>query len=125
MVNRIVVGEHPTWGMGAFVSKPGIDAISASKFDFMFSTMYENMQIHQTGSFTMNGTYGAYTTFSWPDLGYFPLIMLASPLYEIQLEYLSTAAARVRRLAFGETFSGITTESNAPLYYVVLKTQLP
>lgn len=50
MAPRILLGNHPTLGMGGYVSKPGIDVTTAGKFGMMWSTVMEQLQIAQSGS---------------------------------------------------------------------------
>lgn len=127
MVNRLLIGNHPTFGMMAGVSIPGVDVFAASKFQFMWSTMYESIQIHQSGSFTINGsqTSPTFTPFSWPDLGYLPLIIFSNDLYELLIQYGSTSSAQVRRRTPGEAGSGFEHSENVAVYYIVTRTPFP
>lgn len=127
MAWRVLLGAHPTYGMGAFISKPGYDVFSASKWDMLFSLFYENIQILTSGQIVLNGDYESsspYTNFAWGvNLGYLPVIMVSCPEYEVQIEYISNTSARARRAQ--NTGSGNSNKDNQVLSYIVLKTRLP
>lgn len=133
MVWRALVGAHPTWGMGAFVAKAGADVFSANKYDFLFSTMYENLQILQTGAVILPGAYSSpsYVTISGlPDMGYLPFVMCSNAAYEMVVEYISNTQFRVRRIKpFDETnayASGSTPPTtDVVMNYCVFKMPLP
>jgi hypothetical protein len=128
MVWRMLIGAHPTWGMGAFATKAGADVFSANKYDFLFSTMYENMQVLQTGAVVLSGTYSSpnWTTITFPNIGFLPVVMCSNASYEMLIEYLSTTQFRVRRLSpNSETGSANTTTSDVVMNYCVFRTQLP
>jgi len=42
MANRILIGQHGTYGYGAFVSKPGVDVTGANIEDFLFASTSVN-----------------------------------------------------------------------------------
>lgn len=127
MTWRLLFGQHPSHGMGGFVSKPGISVLTASKFDFMFSTFYENMQIVASGAIVLDGDYESsspYTVFGWGvNLGYLPLIMVSCPEYEVQIEYISNTSAQARRAQ--NTGSGNFNKDDQVMSYIVLKMRLP
>ena len=128
MVNRLLVGNHPTFGMGGFVSVPGVDVLTASKFQFSWSTIYEHFQILQSGSFGVSydsGGNAPWTGFSWEDLGYYPIIFLSNDKFRLQLQYLSTASGQVRvSSAQGEGPLDHPTGS-ATVYYIVTRSAKP
>jgi hypothetical protein len=129
MVWKAVVGLQPTWGMGAFVSKAGADVFSANKYDFLFSTMYENLQILQTGAVVLPGATGSptYVTISGlPDMGYLPFVMCSNASYEMVIEYLSNTQFRVRRASpVSETNSLNSSTADVVMNYCAFKMPLP
>lgn len=38
MANRVILGKHPSYGEGLFVSRTGIDVLTATEEDLIFST---------------------------------------------------------------------------------------
>jgi hypothetical protein len=117
--------------MGAFVAKAGADVFSANKYDFLFSTMYENLQILQTGAVVLPGAYASptYVTISGlPDMGYLPFVMCSNAAYEMVIEYLSNTQFRVRR-ADPVTETNAYTSSPPPtdvvMNYCAFKMPLP
>lgn len=130
MANRIVLGSHPTLGMGGFVSKPGINVLTAGKFDLMFSTSYEQLQIAQSGSFTIIGnghnSIQWSSPISWNPLGFRPLVLLSCDEYEVYFQYLSDNSAHARRtLSNPESASNNFSNTDRTVYYIVTRTELP
>jgi hypothetical protein len=128
MVWRLLIGQHPTWGMGAFVTKAGIDVFSSNKFDFMFSTMFENLQVLQTGAVVLPGAYSPQTwvTITFPNVGYLPMAMFSNSTYEMYIEYLSNTSLRVRRVSpISESGSGITLTTDVVMNYCIFKMPIP
>lgn len=124
MVNRILLGAHPTFGMGGFVSIPGVDVLSANKFQFSWSTIYEQFQILQSGSLTVTKGGGA-VGLSWADLGYYPIIFLSNDKFRLRLQYTSTASGQVSvDSTVGE---GPLDEpsGSATVYYIVTRSIKP
>jgi hypothetical protein len=124
MVNRILIGSHPTFGMGSYVSIPGVDVLSANKFQFSWSTIYEQFQILQSGSIGV--TYGSGAVgFSWGDLGYYPIIFLSNDKFRLSLQYLSTSSAQVSaNNAVGDGALDQPTGS-ATVYYLITRSIKP
>ncbi|SFJ55173.1 hypothetical protein SAMN04515648_4563 [Phyllobacterium sp. CL33Tsu] len=127
MVNRILLGNHPTFGMGGFVSQPGVDVLTANKFQFSWSTIFEQFQILQSGSFVVThgggNTDGAFVGFSWANLGYYPLIFLSNDKYKLRLQYLSTSSGQVC-VRYSGTTIGMPT-GDATVYYIVTRSIKP
>ena len=122
MVNRILLGAHPTFGMGGFVSIPGVDVFSANKFQFSWSTIYEQFQILQSGSLSVSydgSSTPPWTGLTWSDLGYYPIIFFSNDKYRLQFQYTSTASGQVRvSTAHGEGPLDHPAGS-ATVYYIV------
>ncbi len=97
MVNHICMGNHPTFGMGLYVAHPTIDVLLANKFQMAWSTLFEQFQVVATGNVVVadDGSYSS--SFSWTNLGYNPIIFISNNKYPLQLEYVSTSSARLRR----------------------------
>lgn len=117
MVNRILLGNHPTFGMGGYVSIPGVDVLSANKFQFSWSTIYEQFQIMQSGSVSIE-SHGGYVGFSWANLGYYPIVFLSSDKCLLWFQYLSTSSGQVR----GESTDSGSTHT---VYYIVTRSIKP
>lgn len=73
MVTRVVIGNHPTKGMGLYVSQPGYDALVENPDDktkFSFSSSWGS-----NVSFLMSGTVVAGTWVSLPtSIQYYPFV---------------------------------------------------
>ncbi|UXN62916.1 hypothetical protein N8E89_09325 [Phyllobacterium sp. A18/5-2] len=124
MVNRILLGNHPTFGMGGYVSIPGVDVFSANKFQFSWSTIYEQFQILQSGSVSVSYDAPA-VGFSWSNLGYYPIIFLSNDKFILQLQYLSTASAQVDVSNIAGDASSDQPSGSATVYYIVTRSILP
>lgn len=125
MVNRILMGEHPTFGMGGYVSVPTVNVMTANKFQMSWSTMFESLQILSSGSVAVPSTSSDSdvnwsAAFTWTDLGYYPVIFVSYPSSRTRLQYLSTNSARVR--ADGDFGGG---DSGGTCYFVVTRTVKP
>jgi len=129
MVNRILLGAHPTFGMGGFVSVPGVDVFAANKFQFAWSTIYEQFQILQSGSLIVSRSSGngPWVGLTWPNLGYFPIIFFSNDKYRLQFQYLSTASGQIRAFGVGANSEGVSDEptGDAAVYYVVTRSIKP
>lgn len=107
--------------MGLYVSKPGIDVMTAGKFQMSWSTLYEQFQIVSSGSFILDGDQ-APSVFSWPDLGYFPIIFLTNDRHEMIFQPLTTSSAQVTTFQGDFVSSG---NADVPCYYIVTRTPMP
>lgn len=122
MANRIDFGDHPTFGIGGYVSIPGVNVLTATKYQLMFGTNLETVQIIASGSFqlTRDSSVGRpYVNISWPDQGFFPALLLSSSQWEVEFDFLSTASAQVRATGYGDILG------TYPCNYVVLRTPIP
>ena len=87
MANRVLLGNHPTYGYGCFVSEPTRNVLSSTRSDLIFSTEFEDsntgiisvdgigFNIVQSGTVsrtTNNTTSDAYTNLRTIDNIYFP-----------------------------------------------------
>ncbi|MBZ9600764.1 hypothetical protein [Phyllobacterium chamaecytisi] len=132
MVNRILIGNHPTHGLGGFVSVPGVDVLSANKFQMMWSSQQEQLQIVSSGSFLVTaggpGTDdgGAFVPISWTPLGFTPMILLGCDQFELYLNYTSANSAQVRSCSYNESrFPVNYPTGNTTGYYMVTRTPKP
>src|SRR5690606_10194586 len=76
MVRRVVLGARPS-GIGIFVSRPGVDALTATGDNLLLSSDARQMQIVQSGAYNASFVMGISTqTIHWGPLGYRPLILL-------------------------------------------------
>lgn len=127
MVDRVLIGDHPSFGMGLYVSQPSINVNTATKFQMSWSTLFEQFQIVTSGSAAIDGdrddrNWSA--TFTWTNLGYYPIIFISCDEYEIELEYLTTSSARMRRAA--DPLSGMNTStSDTTAYFIVTRSIKP
>lgn len=124
MVDRVLIGDHPTFGMGAYVSQLGVNVMTANKFQMAWSTIFESLQILTSGAVTLPATPSsgiAYSpAFTWTDLGYYPVIFLSYPQSRTRLQYLSTNSARV-----GTDWDFGGDDSGGTCYFVVTRTVRP
>jgi hypothetical protein len=73
MARRVVIGALPTGGYGLRVSPPGIDALTASDDQLVFSSEWATLfPIYVTGVSGFVSTTGTYR-YSFSSLGYIPL----------------------------------------------------
>jgi alpha-glucosidase (family GH31 glycosyl hydrolase) len=91
MANRVCFGNR-SGGAGFFVSKPGVDVLTASSSGMMLSTNDRSMQIVASG--VLNRSSGT-ETISWSPLGYRPLLILVGQNFA-QYVYLDDNSASVR-----------------------------
>lgn len=129
MVNRILLGDHPAYGMGGFVSTPGVDVFSANKFQFSWSTIYEQFQILQSGSLivTRSSGSGPWVGLTWSNLGYLPIIFFSNDKYRLQFQYLSGSSGQVRAFGVGSNSEGVNDEptGDSAVYYIVTRSIKP
>ena len=72
MANRVLAGDHPLYGYGLFVSKPGINVLTASESNLLYdSRTYRSGIIYKTFSPSSS------TNFTWTSssLGYIPAVI--------------------------------------------------
>jgi hypothetical protein len=74
MTNRVLLGDR-SGGAGLFVSKPGVDVVTAVADDLLLSTSIQAFQIVQTGSHSDPGASSSFTA-SIPNLGFTPLVLV-------------------------------------------------
>jgi hypothetical protein len=93
MANRVIMGQRG--GVyGAWVSKPGVDVVSASAEQLMMSTDIGN--VHAIASGVVSSPGGSFGI-SWTDLGYYPWVILGSERYRSSFTYTSTSSITVTR----------------------------
>ena len=52
MANRVLLGNHPTYGYGCFISEPTKNVLSSTRSDLIFSTEFEDSN---TGIISVDG----------------------------------------------------------------------
>ena len=93
MANRVLLGLR-SGIYGAWVSKPGVDVLSAGADQLMMSTDIGNVHAIASGVVSAPGSsFGV----SWADLGYYPWVILGSERYRCTFTYTSTASITVTR----------------------------
>ena len=130
MANRLLIGDHPTFGPGAFASKPGLNVMSANKFDMMWGTIFDVLQISQTGSVMLALDASQVFNISWSDVGFRPLIMWSCEWYEVYMTYTSNTTAQVRSANRSGEAGWIDASGQGPMpnnavaRYIVLRTEV-
>lgn len=130
MVNRICIGAHPTFGMGAYVSIPTVDVLSANKFQMAWSTLFEQFQILSSGSVVITDDPAVWSSsVTWSSLGYYPIIFVSNNKYPVTMEYTSTGSARFK-LADKNAGGSFTPASDIPsgdatVFYIVTRSVKP
>lgn len=92
MTNRVVMGNKGgTYGL--WVSKPGVNVLTASETDMLLSTSGTFGQIVRSGSFAAGtGTY----SISWSALGFRPRLFFGTQMIVEGVNYTSDNSATVR-----------------------------
>lgn len=119
MVDRILLGNHPSFGMGVYVSQLGVNVQTANKWQMAWSTLMESFQIVSSGSVAIPGNTDWSPVFTWSNLGYYPVILATHSPNRIRIEYVTTNSARIRNDPDNfDTASGTC-------YYIVTRTVRP
>lgn len=72
MANRVLAGNHPSYGYGLFVSKPGVNVLTASESNLIYdSRTYRSGIIYQTFSPSTTANF----TWTSSSLGYIPAVI--------------------------------------------------
>ncbi|MBB3234449.1 hypothetical protein [Phyllobacterium endophyticum] len=115
--------------MGGYVSVPGIDVFAATKFQMMWSTQQEQLQIVQSGSFFINGNgefdAPVWQPISWPAMSFIPFVMVGSDRYEIVFQYLSATSGRASRVRIQDAMVTDYPSGETTGYYMITKTPKP
>lgn len=74
MANRVILGRKNASSIGVYISKPGVDAFTASQFDLMLSTDHPTWQVVQNGRVSL--PMGGSVTISHPNIGHIPTIFV-------------------------------------------------
>lgn len=120
MAWRLCAGYHPTYGMGCFVSNPGVDVFGASLDQLMMNTNRPLLQVMQSGSFTLNGG-GAWQLINFPAVGYNPLILFGNARYAVQYQFLNGTQLQVRRTE--PTFQN--SNADVGCFYIIFRNRHP
>lgn len=119
MVDRILLGDHPSFGMGAFISQLGVNVQTANKWQMAWSTLMESFQIVSSGSVVIPDGTAFSPVFTWPDLGYYPVVLGTHPPNRFLLDYVTTNSARFRNDP--DNFN----DDSGTCYYIVTRTVRP
>lgn len=119
MVDRVLLGNHPSLGMGAYISQLGVNVQTATKWQMAWSTLMESLQIVSSGSIIIPEGTAFSSVITWPNLGYYPVILASYTPCRFLLDYVTTNSARFRA---DPDFPG---DGNGTCYYVVTRTVRP
>jgi hypothetical protein len=98
MANRVLLGQRGG-AFGLWVSRPGVDVVTAGEDDMLFSSGdTENFMIIDSGVIGDPGA-GATSTVSIPSMGFSPFVIFSCEKYPVSLEYLSSTSIRFRTFA--------------------------
>ena len=89
MANRVLAGNHPSYGYGLFVSKPGVNVLTASESNLIYdSRTYRSGIIYQTFSPSTTANF----TWTSSSLGYIPAVVAsgARPTNYFEVESLGS-----------------------------------
>lgn len=89
MVGRVILGQR-SGTYGAWVSKPGVNVVSASTDQLLLSTDVGNVQVVAAG--VIGGQPSSGTVISFVDLGFQPRVIVSSPRFQYSFSYLSNSA---------------------------------
>lgn len=121
MANRVAFGNRA--GVhGIYVSKPGVNVLTASAENLMMSTSAKNLQIVQRGSFSASGN--EFTNISWSPLGFRPIVLWASQR-DVRFTYLSDNSAEIysTNMFINWPLAGAPSFDNT-VYWLVLSEEL-
>lgn len=93
MAPRVLFGQR-SGVLGAWVSKPGVDVTTAGADQLMMSTDLGN--VHAIASGIVSSPPTSFSV-SFPDLGYYPWVILGCERYEVTFVYTSTGSITVTR----------------------------
>ncbi|MBD9544242.1 hypothetical protein IB276_32885 [Ensifer sp. ENS04] len=99
MANRVCLGQKATGQFGLWVSKPGINVLTAADSQMLFSSDWKTLQIAQTGRVTIPSTPANPFpfTFTVGDMGYRPLFQyFVSGFIYVALEVVSNTQFRLK-----------------------------
>lgn len=124
MANRVCLGKRSVGQIGLFISKPGVDVLTAADADLLFSSSINAMQMIVTGTIAVpNYSQGGnpYATIGYPDLGYIPTVLIlphitdfADPLafaggVETWCSNMSVTGCRIHAYLTAVVYSGFCT----------------
>lgn len=127
MANRVLFGQRGG-SPGFFVSKPGVDVVTAADDDLLLSTLQTNLQIVQSGVIPSAVWGSAGNTITIPDQGFHPIIFYSCMWGIGTITYISNTSVKILIPAGGLADDGWPPIGTAPsmddaLYYAV--TNLP
>jgi hypothetical protein len=98
MTNRLILGNR-SGQYGLWISKPGIDVLTASDRDCLFSSDVRAFQVVQSGDLGDIGSGGS-VGIATVDQGFLPFVVISCMKYRIQVSYSSNAFFTIA--SFGE-----------------------
>lgn len=93
MARRVLLGQR-SGNIGIWVSKPGIDVVSASADNLLLSSDIGNVQAIASGILSSPATS---TTVNFADLGFQPWVLLSSQRWQCTFSYLSNSSISISR----------------------------
>lgn len=125
MANRVLMGLR-AGTYGAWVSKPGVDVLTAGVDQLLLSTDIGNVQAIASGSISGAGTG---TVISWTDLGYQPWVILGSEYRQFSFTYTSNSSISLTNLGLNPLVAswnvGSPPSFSDEVRYVVLNIPRP
>lgn len=119
MTTRLCLGNRGS-DVGLFISKPGIDVMTATAENLLFSTASRAFQFVQSGMLAVPSS--KEVTITTPDLGYKPMIMLFPKVTGFSANYFQISWVRYdsnTSITLHCETNGISTDGTVT--YVVLR----
>jgi hypothetical protein len=126
MVRRVLLGLRGS-GRGLWVSRPGVDVVTAADDDLLFSSSdSENLMIIESGTIADPGA-GASIAINITDMGFAPFVIVSCERYPVSIEYVSNSRIRFRTFSApsfnNDSTSGTNVQRSGQIRYAV--TNLP
>lgn len=124
MANRVLLGER-SGQQGLWVSKPGVNVLTAGADQLLLSAGEASMQAIAAGSVSMAGSINdTGVTVTIPSTPYVPLVLLnATPpghqYNQDGIRYFDSAAPRYRRVSDTQLLIGVFWNSFQPMTFTV------
>ena len=121
MANRVCLGARPNGSIGLYISRPGIDVLTASAdTHFLFNSEWKAYQVVQTGEVSLAFSTWTNVTFNIVDVGHRPFIQYDVIGWEpIAIRWLSNSQLRLEAPngAYG-TFPDVPVAQRRCVYQV-------
>lgn len=119
MTGRVLFGNHPLYGYGLFVSKPGVDVLTAAEADMVLSSGMNNLVPHMAGTITtVSGVNNVYH-----GLGYNPIVLVSLANQRGASDVFLGVQADVVRATDGNNvaFNALSGGFNRTYHYMILR----